>query len=184
MTDNKIITVLGWGSLIWEPKDLSIRNSDWKEDGPYLPIEFARKSLDGRVTLVLYDDYVSYSKNWVRTLWNIMDFDNIKEAREDLRIREGQKLPISAVGYVTDINQWGRIEEVKNKVDEWRKKKGFYGVIWTDLEPKGLSLNEIISYLRGLEGIKRKEAIEYIKNTPQQVKTLLRGKIERTLSID
>jgi len=44
------IIVLGWGSLIWDPRELKIKNSEWQKDGPNLPIEFARISQDGRLT--------------------------------------------------------------------------------------------------------------------------------------
>lgn len=44
---------LGLGSPIWNPGDLS---SDWMADGPYLPLEFARLSKDGRITLVVHEE--------------------------------------------------------------------------------------------------------------------------------
>ena len=48
------IAILAWGSLIWQPKDLLLDTEfGWKEDGPILPIEFARISKDGRLTLVI-----------------------------------------------------------------------------------------------------------------------------------
>ena len=51
------IAILGWGSLIWQPKDLKFdANIGWKEKGPILPIEFARISKDGRLTLVITKD--------------------------------------------------------------------------------------------------------------------------------
>jgi hypothetical protein len=46
------IAVLGWGSLIWQPRELRISLPIWKTDGPELPVEFARVSMDGRLTLV------------------------------------------------------------------------------------------------------------------------------------
>ena len=48
------IAILGWGSLVWNPRNLSIINSAWHPDGVLLPIEFARISRDGRLTLVRY----------------------------------------------------------------------------------------------------------------------------------
>jgi len=49
------IAVLGWGSLIWKPDKPAI-SAPWHANGPLLPIEFARISLDGRLTLVLCPD--------------------------------------------------------------------------------------------------------------------------------
>lgn len=43
MPNKDKIAVIGWGSLIWCPKGLKIRDK-WKNDGPKLPIEFARIS--------------------------------------------------------------------------------------------------------------------------------------------
>ena len=42
------IAVIGWGSLIWSLRTLQIEPS-WHTGGPMLPIEFARKSIDGSV---------------------------------------------------------------------------------------------------------------------------------------
>ena len=47
----KKIAVLAWGSLIEKPAVLSTIIDNWKPDGPKLPIEFARKSNDGYLTL-------------------------------------------------------------------------------------------------------------------------------------
>ncbi len=52
----KQIAILGWGSLIWSPRDLSM-TGQW-QPGPSPPIEFARKSADGRLTLVLCGDHL------------------------------------------------------------------------------------------------------------------------------
>jgi hypothetical protein len=50
------IAILGWGSLIWKPNGLPM-SGDWKRGGPVLPIEFSRVSSDGRLTLVIDEQY-------------------------------------------------------------------------------------------------------------------------------
>ena len=76
-TLNKIIKMkiacIGWGSLIWDPRELKIGN-DWNDDGPMLPVEFTRISSDKRVTLI-----IDKQAKRVRTLWtlNIRDRLNL-----------------------------------------------------------------------------------------------------------
>ncbi len=69
------IAILGWGSLIWNSGELKTKFTQWTEDGPLLPIEFARKSSGGRLTLVLYKDAKP-----VKTLWNISESEDLEGA--------------------------------------------------------------------------------------------------------
>ena len=55
------IACIGWGSLVWSPGVLRCKG-EWQLDGPFLPLEFARTSKDGRLTLVL-------SKRGLTALW-------------------------------------------------------------------------------------------------------------------
>ena len=75
--------ILGWGSLIWQPKDLKFdTNIGWKENGPILPIEFARISKDGRLTLVITPNGTD-----VKTLYAVSSFDNLELAVLNLKKR-------------------------------------------------------------------------------------------------
>lgn len=78
-----MIACLRWGSLVWNPRALPVLET-WFLDGPLLPIEFARQSSDGRLTLVLVPGYVAR----VRSLWALFSVAGLEEAREALRERE------------------------------------------------------------------------------------------------
>lgn len=78
------IAIIGWGSLIWDPRELP-REGTWQSGGPRLPIEFSRVSQDCRLTLVI--DYENGAATQTRyVLSPRVDLD---DAIEDLRVREG-----------------------------------------------------------------------------------------------
>src|SRR6266446_8766603 len=78
---NGAIACIGWGSLIWDSRDLPHRGS-WQNDGPLLPVEFARESggkTDGpgeKITLVICPDTPR-----VRTYWALLDVPDISRAQ-------------------------------------------------------------------------------------------------------
>src|ERR1043165_4665768 len=83
------IACLGWGSLVWDPRDLPCRGG-WQNDGPLLPVEFARASggakksdAADKITLVICPDAPR-----VRTYWTLLDVADMKTARERLAVRE------------------------------------------------------------------------------------------------
>ncbi len=99
------IAILGWGSLIWCSGDLAIEGR-WRP-GPSLPVEFARKSNDDRVTLVLWGTHVS------PTFWAQSAVSEIEDACENLWIREGRPKRRS-IHYTTGagLQTWnGRVPE-------------------------------------------------------------------------
>lgn len=174
-----LIACLGWGSLVWDPRELPIQRQ-WFSDGPFVPVEFARKSDDGRITLVL-----EASALLVRSLWAVMDCADLDSARHALRKREG-----IAESKVCEIGTWtvGDIDPPRiSSLQQWAASRGVQSVIWTDLPPKfGTQTNpptddQVIEYLRGLVGARLHNAERYIRLAPRQIDTRYRRRIEATL---
>jgi len=174
------IACLGWGSLIWDPRSLPIQ-SEWFKDGPFAPVEFARQSSDGRITLVMEPNAHS-----VRLLWAHMILTNLQSAREALRDREG----LTGQTWATNIGSWQQREPAPATMPElprWAEAHGGEAVIWTALGPKfngeevSPSIDRVIEYLRGLTGTRRDNAKQYIERAPRQIDTEYRRRIEAAL---
>ena len=95
-----VTAILAWGSLTWEPKTLEFHKAfGWQKDGPVLPIEFARISKDGRLTLVITENGTP-----VTTYFTIANFyTTTDEAIQNLRKRESCNL-VDIGFYITDSN--------------------------------------------------------------------------------
>ena len=114
------IACLGWGSLIWDPRELPIQRY-WFDDGPLIRVEFARKSLDKRVTLVLHPEAKP-----VRSLWALMDADNVEMARQHLGSREG----IPEENWRDSIGAWPeRNPNCIVGLDDWARAKQIDAVV-------------------------------------------------------
>ena len=175
------IACIGWGSLIWNPGNLLIHRK-WFEDGPFLPVEFLRKSTGGRLTLVLSNNIKP-----VRTLWSLMATEDLNIAIDSLREREGipeSKKNISiGVFRSTDATDNHFSSEIKN----WAVNLNLDAVVWTNLnsnfkDDESLpSKEEAISYIRSLDINKRQNAEEYIRKAPRQIDTEFRRFFEMEL---
>jgi hypothetical protein len=164
------IACIGWGSLIRCPGELPIKGK-WQTDGPLLPVEFARQSDNGRITLV-----ITRGAKPVQTLWILLDSPNIDEAKEALRKREETTLlNIKSMKKGDPLNS----DEVEKPISEWlNSKPELDAVIWTGLPPK-LPTKGVIEYLHGLENGTLIAAETYIRNTPKQIDTEYRRAIEK-----
>ncbi|MBY4677441.1 hypothetical protein [Marinobacterium arenosum] len=175
------IACLGWGSLIWNPGNLQL-SSGWNSDGPNLPIEFARESADGRITLVLVDG-VKHSP----ALWAILRATDIETAKADLAKREG----ISDKSIKFSIGCWesnsgtshGKCSE---EISRWALGKGLDGVVWINLKygfrsnrDEFPTLTGVIEHLNGLSLDQKCVAEEYVRKTPVQVRTEYRIELEK-----
>ncbi|SRR6266436_2021342 len=176
------IVCLGWGSLVWNPGDLPVRGI-WFEDGPFLPIEFARHSSGGRITLVVMPDDFPL----VRSMWKFMSVASVNEARKALGARECSQSaePENCVDYWPRGSKNGA---VARQIGQWARRLQIDAVVWTNLPPKFGDENEriptskeVVNYLSGLTGEGRERAEEYIRKAPRQIDTNYRRAIEQEL---
>ena len=165
---------------MWDPRELPIQRQ-WFQDGPLVPVEFLRHSSDDRITLVLNEDAVP-----VRSLWALMDSNDVDVAREALRSREGTKEDRIGV-WQPGMNAPELIPDMPG----WAENKGLSAVVWTALPPKFHEKNcvvpscdEVIGHLSKLIGAKRDNAERYVRNAPRQIDTPYRRQIEAKLGWD
>jgi len=176
-----MIICLGWGSLIWNPRSLPI-SSNWRHDGPELPIEFARQSSDGRITLV-----IEHSAPELKVLSADLNITDLTSARNALADREG----VSAKFMPRSIGYWSANEQSDHAearaIGIWAEAGGHQGVVWTALKPRfgnafvTPTAEEVVAYLGTLSGEARKNAEKYIRSAPKVVKTPYRSLIEDRL---
>ena len=175
-----MIVCLGWGSLIWAPRDLPVSDDGWRCDGPDLPIEFARQSADEHITLVIAE-----GSPLVPVLWASLCVGSLDDARGRLAKRErtGKK----NIGYWSPTCSSSHCEA--NRIGQWAKAQGgdVDGVVWTRLRPMFCDKYEmpecedVVGHLKKLEGEKRQNAEEYVRCAPNQIRTCYREAIESEL---
>ncbi len=176
-----MIACLGWGSLIWDPRELPIYRQ-WFRDGPLIKVDFLRQSDNNRITLVLHE-----SAEYVRSLWTLMSVKELEDAKKKLAFRES----ISDKNIDKYIGSWSINDEepdnIKN-ISSWAMPRGIEHVIWTALPPKYDGKNNVCpdivqvnTHLSSLEGPERDSAERYVRNTPVQIDTDFRRKIEAKL---
>jgi hypothetical protein len=142
--------------VIWEPGELPIL-SEWYDDGPELPIEFARVSENRRLTLVITPGARS-----LPVLWAGLRVLSLDDAAERLRVREGRTRS-------QWIGRWPHRAWEKDAagrdIAAWAREHKLEGVVWTALPPKFSdevgrvpTMTEAISYLNSLTGEDRHRA--------------------------
>lgn len=156
----------------------------WHTDGPELPVEFARVSKNGRLTLVLVPNSGGFAQ--INVLWAELCCRDAEHARRNVAEREcvENNIGLSIPVWPTDgtaVQHW-------TAVDRWAKNKGLDFVIWTALRPRFgghsgrvPSEAEALDYLRGLQTSERADAEEYIRRTPPQIRTAYRSAIEKAI---
>ena len=119
-----MIACLGWGSLIWDPRELPV--GEWQPEGPEVNVEFVRQSSHDRLTLALHGE-----ADAVTSLWARMTFDRLDAAVVALAKREGTT--------VQNIGRWCTGASDLPNIDNlgpWAAQQGIDSVIWTALGPK------------------------------------------------
>lgn len=179
------IAVIGWGSLIWCPGSLRIKTK-WRKDGPMLPIEFARKSDDGRLTLVIHP-----GSSRQRTYWAISEETGLGKARANLKEREG--CPPNKIHYYPLAEGAPSISpEVSETMHVWLSDhRDVDAVIWTGLTANWeFSVDNAAGYLEKLEAehktaeMKLKRAKEYLINAPPSIQTEVRARMQEKGWVD
>lgn len=176
------IVIIGWGSLIWCPGSLRIK-SRWHADGPSLPIEFARISSDGRLTLVIHPSVAPQPTYWARS-----ELEELKDARKNLKDRERCKLEdIDFYKRVENVFSDGVPEQVQDAIRLWLNKREDLDVaIWTGLTTNwkekrqgDFTPNDAVCYLKELEekAATLERTREYVRNTPPQIQTEVRKRM-------
>jgi len=178
------IAVLGWGSLIKEPRDLPVVGQ-WLPDGPKLWIEFSRISRKGdrKDCLTLVIDERNGSE--VTTFHVLSQRTELAPAIADLLSREGTSpddIGFCEVGvrrFAT--NAMTRHPKSCDRIIAWAQAKGFDAVIWTALPRRfqdaigvPFSPQAALYYLNSLPEPTREKALAYIHNAPPQTMTPFR----------
>ncbi|MBM3622141.1 MAG: hypothetical protein FJX20_15775 [Alphaproteobacteria bacterium] len=182
------VAILAWGSLVWDRRDLMLAGS-FVPTGPSLPLEFSRVSRDRRLTLVIDEARGTLCTTYVAP----SAYTDLDQAIDNLRGREGMPGPAS-VGFV-DIQAgtrsdtaWQRHPSAVAAIERWAARIGYRAVIWTALASNfqesdragvPFSVDAALAYLAALDGPRFENALRYIRNAPQEIRSPLREAVDR-----
>jgi hypothetical protein len=170
------IAILGWGSVIWDKRELSLKEG-FRAGGPRLPLEFSRKSLDGRLTLIIDE------KNGMPpspTQFAISRLEELHDAMCDLQHREGTSP--DNIGFMINGSEEQRspkslVAKKAIAVGLGENQAAVDAVIWTNLGPRekfSFTSESAKNHLMSLTGLCRQKALEYPTSAPSDVETPLR----------
>src|SRR5258708_7466876 len=154
------IAILGWGSLIWDPRELGLATS-WQAGGPVLPLEFSRISADGRLTLAIDERNGAP----VPTRYALSSLTALDMAIADLQKREG--VPnANRIGFIDLKADQQNIRSLTKQWSDvlraWAEQMNFDAVIWTAL---GSNFFE-----RALKAFSSDAALHYLNNLSEPAK--------------
>src|SRR2546428_11550924 len=96
-------------------------------DGPFLPIEFARQTSDGRLTLVLVRNQPTVPL--VRSLWALFSVSQLDVARQALADREGIQNERANVEKGVCVGGKGP-GEIQGRSGGWARRKTDRAGVW------------------------------------------------------
>lgn len=173
------IAVLGWGSLIWEPGDLTVVDGKWHKGGPQLPIELSRLS-EGRQHFTYVID--ERHKRRVPTRYAISERDNLEDAIAELACREGCKA--TSIGFVLADEaapHRARHGVPWQDIHKWVRDQKLDAAIWTDLKYKfdgKWDLDTAVAFWKTQIPKERlPDAAKYASSAPPEVDTDLRRRL-------
>jgi hypothetical protein len=150
-----------------------------------LPIEFARISADGRLTLVIHPGSEEQT-----TYWALSEYRDIEGATQDLKEREGCSR--ERIAWMRTDDASGE-DAIKVKIKEWlRNKIDVDAAVWTNLRSnwrdktcQEFNAENAVRYLEEVER-RQQEAAEllkrtrgYVRNAPEQIQTQVRQRIRQ-----
>lgn len=173
------IGCLAWGSLLWKTGPLKLASS-WHDDGPMLPIEFARVADAGELSTTLCEGMAPQ-----RTWWVLLQDEDLAEARESLRQRE--QVDVEHPEWIGSLPA-SRSFFCSEQIGQWLKRQDLDAVVWTALPPRfdGVegqppSVDQAVDYLEQLQGEVRAHAESYVRQIPSSLATGFRKAIEMRL---
>lgn len=180
------IAILGWGSLLWDPRnEFDSQREDWQFDGPSLKLEFSRVSRKRSDALTLVID----AKNGKSCLvaYAISKRKSPDDAICDLRCREGATLKKIGFYFADGTREQSRDPESLASIRTWAAKKKMDVVIWTDLESnfkdksrnrKPFSVESALSHIQALDAKGKAKAAEYVWRAREFIDTPLRKALQ------
>lgn len=183
-----MIAILGWGSLLWKPQGLPYKGS-WQQGGPVLPLEFTRVKTARPLTLVLDPVDGVDCPTWF--VWSART--RLTDAIEDLRHRENASP--AEVGYIDLQQNLSSIQDYPQQIDidrivrQWCQQQQISAAVWTAIPPNfteelgvGFSVEAAMQYFEQLAKAEQDSVLEYVRNTPSDIMTPLRQRIEAVTS--
>lgn len=175
------IAIIGWGSLIWDPENLSphLAGTWLMGGGPALPLEFSRISAKRKMGLAVCIDTLAGTPCATHAIRSTRG--DVETARADLAARERASLEL--IGMV--CARTGRAAGTgAAHVAEWVARTGAAGAVWTALAPnfqdhagRPFDLDAAEGWLLGLTGSSRDEAVRYLSSAPSATDTPLRRRL-------